>query len=57
MPLHEEVSRLASHHGKAMVKKPDGAFVVVSHEELADLKAQKNIGLEYAKSREARLPM
>jgi hypothetical protein len=36
--------------GKTMVKKPDGTFVVLSDEELADLKAQNKIGLEYAKT-------
>lgn len=36
--------------GKTMVKKPDGTFIVVSDEELADLKAQNKVGLEYAKT-------
>ncbi|KAG7338159.1 hypothetical protein IV203_026027 [Nitzschia inconspicua] len=36
--------------GKSMVKKPDGSFMVVTDEELAALKAQNRIGLEYART-------
>ena len=34
--------------GKSMVKKPDGSFMVVTDVELAELKAQNKIGIEYA---------
>ncbi|KAL3925200.1 MAG: hypothetical protein SGILL_000573 [Bacillariaceae sp.] len=34
--------------GKSMVKNPDGSFMVVSDAELAELKAQNKIGIEYA---------
>lgn len=33
--------------GKTMVKKPDGSFVVLDDAELAELKAQNRIGIEY----------
>jgi hypothetical protein len=36
--------------GKSMIKKPDGTFMVVTDKELAVLKAQNKIGLEYAKT-------
>jgi hypothetical protein len=36
--------------GKSMVKKPDGSFMVVSDADLAELKAQNKIGVEYAKA-------
>jgi hypothetical protein len=34
--------------GKTMVKRPDGSFVVLDDAELAELKAQNRIGVEYA---------
>lgn len=36
--------------GKTLVKKPDGSFMVVNDEELANLKAQNKIGIEYARA-------
>jgi hypothetical protein len=36
--------------GKTMVKKPDGTFMVVDDAELAELKSQNKIGIEYAKA-------